>query len=88
MNINEAKDALREILALAREQIEMEEHYEKKAKSFLIPASAILASSNIVATPETLHTLLSNRTDVYSRQDYANKAIEELLGKTPAEVRT
>lgn len=93
MNINEAKDALRELLAMAREQIDMAEHYEKKARSYLVPASAILASANIVATPETLRELLSNRTDVYSREGYADKAIEALLGKTepaatPAEVRT
>lgn len=93
MNINEAKDALRELLAMAREQIDMAEHYEKKARSYLVPASAILASAGMPTEPETLRALLSKREDVYSAEGHADKAIEALIGKaepvaTPAEVRT
>ena len=100
MNNDEDKAAIRqtveELLKHARSSVNMAEHYEDEAKSFLVSVQYVLKSLGIEKTAAELRAMLAKRKGVYTAEAYAALVAEELLPKpaaaepaeTPAEVRT
>lgn len=94
MNIEDTRNALLELLALARGEVEMAEFHEKKAGKLVSSAASVLAAAGRPTEQGTIRTLLAHEAGLYAPEDYAAKAVDELLPAaaepvaTPAEVRT
>lgn len=82
---NEEREAIKqtvaEMMKNARESVEMAEHYEGKARTFLVPAHFMLKSVGIDKTTEELRAMISKREHILCPAEYANLAVREIFGE-------